>query len=159
MDAGVLIDPLYAVSGFLVGALVGLTGTGGGSLMTPLLVLLFGVHPNTAVGTDLLYAACTKTVGTLVHGTRSTVEWRVVGLLASGSLPAAALTLYGLVRLGAPSDSVSNLISFVLGIALLVTSLSLLFRGKLRRWATGGPHRDAPRRAAFFSWRTEIRES
>ena len=156
MDAGALIDPLYAVSGFLVGVLVGLTGTGGGSLMTPLLVLLFGVHPDTAVGTDLLYAACTKTVGTLVHGGKNTVEWRVVGLLASGSLPAAALTLYGLVQLGAPGDSVTRLISFVLGIALLVTALSLLFRAPLRRWASGGVHREAPRRAAFFTVLTGI---
>ena len=156
MDAGALIDPLYAVSGFVVGALVGLTGVGGGSLMTPLLVLLFGVHPDTAVGTDLLYAACTKTVGTLVHGARSTVEWRVVGLLACGSLPAAAATLYGLVQLGAPSDSVSHLISSVLGIALLVTAVSLLFQAPLRRWATGGPHREAPRRAAALTLLTGI---
>ena len=151
MHAAALIDPLYAVSGFLVGLLVGLTGTGGGSLMTPLLVLLFGVHPETAVGTDLLYAACTKTVGTLVHGTQSTVEWRIVGLLASGSLPAALLTLYGLVRLGAPSDSVSKLVSTVLGAALLVTAVSLMFRNPIRRWATRGRHTKAPRRAALLT--------
>ena len=156
MHAGFLIDPLYALSGFVVGVLVGMTGVGGGSLMTPLLVLLFGVHPNTAVGTDLLYAACTKTVGTLVHGAGSTVEWRVVGLLAAGSLPAAALTLFGLVQLGAPSDSVSHLISTMLGLALLVTSLSLFFRAPLQRWATDRPHRPAPRRAAFFTLLTGI---
>ena len=62
------IDPLYSLSGFFVGLLVGQTGMGGGALMTPLLILLFGVHPATAVGTDLLYASATKTVGTLVHG-------------------------------------------------------------------------------------------
>ena len=62
------IDPLYSLSGFLVGLLVGQTGMGGGALMTPLLILLFGVHPATAVGTDLVYASATKTVGTLVHG-------------------------------------------------------------------------------------------
>ncbi len=144
MHPAAMIDPLYAVSGFAVGSLVGLTGVGGGSLMTPLLVLLFGVHPATAVGTDLLYAACTKTVGTLVHGAKSTVEWRVVGWLASGSLPAAALTLYGLVRLGAPSDSVSRLITVVLGLALLLTALSLAFRGSIRRWAARGGHQVAP---------------
>ncbi len=156
MAAIALINPLFAFSGFVVGLLVGLTGVGGGSLMTPLLVLLFGIHPATAVGTDLLYAACTKTVGTLVHGTRSTVEWRVVGLLASGSLPAAALTLYGLVRLGAPSDSVSHLISTVLGVALLLTAFSLLFRRPIRRWASSDRRRPAPRRAALFTVLTGI---
>ncbi len=156
MHPAAMIDPLYAFSGFAVGMLVGLTGVGGGSLMTPLLVLLFGVHPATAVGTDQLYAACTKTVGTLVHGAKSTIEWRVVGWLASGSLPAAAVTLYGLVRLGAPSDSVSRLITVVLGIALLATALSLIFRGSIRRWAVGGEHRAAPRRAAALTVLTGV---
>ncbi|HXA23627.1 MAG TPA: sulfite exporter TauE/SafE family protein, partial [Acetobacteraceae bacterium] len=87
------VDPLYTLSGFIVGLLIGQTGMGGGSLMTPLLILLFGVHPTTAVGTDLLYAAATKTVGTLVHGVNRTVNWRMVGRLASGSVPATALTL------------------------------------------------------------------
>src|SRR5271166_666533 len=88
-----LPSPGYALSGFIVGLLVGQTGVGGGALMTPLLVLLFGVHPATAVGTDLLYAAATKSVGTAVHGANHTVDWRVVGRLASGSVPATALTL------------------------------------------------------------------
>ena len=83
----------YALSGFCVGFVVGLTGVGGGSLMTPLLVLLFGVHPVTAVGTDLLYAALTKTCGTLVHHIGNTVEWRIVGWLGAGSLPASVMTL------------------------------------------------------------------
>ena len=77
----------------MVGALVGMTGVGGGSLMTPLLVLLFGFHPATAVGTDLLYASVTKSVGTAVHGKRETVDWKIVGGLASGSVPAALLNL------------------------------------------------------------------
>ena len=87
-----MIDPLYSVAGLLVGLLVGLTGVGGGSLMTPLLVLVFGFHPATAVGTDLLYASATKTVGTTVHGWRGTVDWRVVRRLATGSLPATIAT-------------------------------------------------------------------
>ena len=87
------IDPLFSLSGFFVGLLVGQTGMGGGSLMTPLLILLFGVHPATAVGTDLLYASATKTAGTLVHGLNHTVQWRIVGLLAAGSVPATAITL------------------------------------------------------------------
>src|SRR5918912_1434028 len=87
------IDPLYSLSGFAVGALVGMTGVGGGSLMTPLLILLFGIHPATAVGTDLLYASVTKTAGTAVHGISRTVDWRVVGRLATGSIPMTAITL------------------------------------------------------------------
>ena len=76
------MDWLYPLSGFVVGAIVGLTGMGGGSLMTPLLILLFGVHPLTAVGTDLVYAAATKTAGTLIHANKGHVEWRVAGVLA-----------------------------------------------------------------------------
>ena len=85
------IDPLYSVSGFAVGFLVGMTGVGGGSLMTPLLILLFGIHPATAVGTDLLYAAATKTGGSLVHGWARSIHWPVVALLACGSLPASSI--------------------------------------------------------------------
>src|SRR5947208_8430247 len=107
-------DPLYSLSGFAVGALVGMTGVGGGSLMTPLLVLLFGIHPATAVGTDLLFAAVTKSCGTLVHGFNKTVDWRVTGRLASGSLPATALTLFLVSHFGVPSGQASVLISTVL---------------------------------------------
>ena len=84
----------YTIAGFFVGAIVGLTGVGGGSLMTPLLVLVFGIHPATAVGTDLLYAALTKSGGTVVHSLKKTVDWRITGLMAAGSLPATALTLW-----------------------------------------------------------------
>src|SRR5580698_76535 len=90
-----LPNPAYALSGFVVGMLVGQTGVGGGSLMTPLLVLLFGFHPATAVGTDLLYAAASKSVGTLVHGASRTVGWRVVGRRGSGSVPATIVTVLG----------------------------------------------------------------
>ena len=88
-----MIDPLYSLSGFAVGMLVGMTGVGGGALMTPLLILLFGVHPATAVGTDLLYAAATKTGGSLVHGFARSIDWRVVRRLAAGSIPATVVTL------------------------------------------------------------------
>jgi uncharacterized membrane protein YfcA len=147
----VIIDPLYAISGFGVGALVGITGVGGGSLMTPVLVLLFGIHPVTAVGTDLLYAATTKTFGTAVHGASGTVAWRVVALLAAGSLPATIATLAFLVRLGAPSDSVSHLISVVLGLVLLLTAVSLIFRRKVMEWAQGRSHQPTPRTAALLT--------
>src|SRR5579859_6381360 len=86
-------NPLYGFSGLCVGFLVGITGVAGGSLMTPLLFLLFGLHPTTAGGTDLLYAAITKTGGSLVHGFFRTVDWTIVRRLATGSIPAAAVTL------------------------------------------------------------------
>src|ERR1700677_1717174 len=88
-----MIDPLYVASGFGVGLLVGMTGVGGGSLMTPLLILLFGVHPTTAVGTDLLFAASPKTVGPMVHASAPTNDWRIVGLLSIGSVPATIASL------------------------------------------------------------------
>jgi uncharacterized protein len=79
------MDFAYPLCGFLVGSLVGFTGIGGGSVMTPLLILVFGVHPLSAVGTDLLYAAVTKATGAKIHARQSNVDWRVVGYLAMGS--------------------------------------------------------------------------
>src|SRR5579872_6905624 len=116
------INPYYTLSGLMVGMLVGLTGVGGGSLMTPLLVMVFGIHPVTAVGTDLLYAAFTKTVGTAVHGARRSVDWRVVRLLATGSMPATILTTLVLWLLGAQHGPPSKVITVVLGIAVLITA-------------------------------------
>jgi hypothetical protein len=121
----------YVASGFVVGTLVGLTGVGGGSLMTPILILLFGVQPITAVGTDLLYAAATKTGGSLVHGINRTIEWRVVRRLATGSVPAAVLTLLALYSLGISSHDVNLYVSRILGAALLLTSSALVFRHRL----------------------------
>jgi uncharacterized protein len=122
----------YTLSGFGVGFVVGLTGVGGGSLMTPLLVLLFGFHPATAVGTDLLYASVTKTCGTAVHHIGHTVEWRVVAWLGAGSLPASLLTLLLISRqLHSSGSAVASLISYVLGYALLLSALSLLFRRRI----------------------------
>jgi uncharacterized membrane protein YfcA len=83
--AALLMDWMFTLSGFVVGAIVGLTGVGGGSLMTPLLVLVFGVHPATAVGTDLLYAAITKAGGTFVHAQKGHVDWRITRLLAAAA--------------------------------------------------------------------------
>ena len=98
------IEPVYVLAGFLVGALVGVTGVGGGALMTPILIF-FGIPPVAAVGTDLLYASLTKAGGTFVHGYNHTVDWRVVVRLATGSIPAAALTLLTLYELHIGSDA------------------------------------------------------
>ncbi len=125
------INPLYSISGFAVGLLVGLTGVGGGSLMTPLLILLFGIHPATAVGTDLLYASATKTAGTLVHGWARTIEWRVVGWLAAGSVPATVLTLLALSGLDMDGMVARQLIKWVLSGALFATAVALVFRGTI----------------------------
>ncbi len=125
------LNPLYSVSGFVVGLLVGLTGVGGGSLMTPLLILLFGVHPATAVGTDLLYAAATKSVGTAMHGVNHTVDWRVVRRLACGSVPATAITLGLLYRYDVNSLGVAKVMSTTLGFALLATAVTLVFRRQI----------------------------
>jgi uncharacterized membrane protein YfcA len=123
-----MIDPLFVASGFGVGLLVGMTGVGGGSLMTPLLILLFGIHPATAVGTDLLYAAGTKTGGSVVHGWSRSIHWPAVLRLACGSIPASALTLFVLWKLDLRSDAERSLVNLVLCFALLLTATSLIFR-------------------------------
>ena len=100
----------YIVSGFAVGLLVGMTGVGGGSLMTPLLTLLFGVPPSVAVGTDLAFASITKTAGTFTHRLRGTVRWDIVKLLCVGALPAAVLTTLALKQFGTLDASVGQFI-------------------------------------------------
>src|SRR4051812_28925591 len=125
------INPLFVVSGFAVGFLVGMTGVGGGSLMTPLLILLFHVHPVTAVGTDLIYASVTKTGGSLVHGFNRTIDWRIVRRLATGSLPASILTLTLLWALKIDQAAYSALVTKILGVALIATAAALLFRKRL----------------------------
>jgi uncharacterized protein len=127
------INPLYSLSGFCVGLLVGLTGVGGGSLMTPLLILLFGIHPATAVGTDLLFAATTKSLGTVVHGWSGTIDWQVVRRLATGSVPATAVTLLVLNQFDVKSADAGHMISTILGVALLLTAFILLFRKTILR--------------------------
>lgn len=122
------IGPSLVLSGFLVGLLVGQTGMGGGSLMAPLLILLFGVHPATAVGTDLLQAAAVKSVGALVHGLSRTVDWQITARLISGSMPATLLTLAVISRYDMSSLVSDRIIALTLGVMLLLTSLSLFFR-------------------------------
>ena len=131
MNAIHFLQPLYSTTGFAVGLLVGLTGVGGGSLMTPLLILLFGIHPATAVGTDLLYAAATKTAGSAVHGFNRTIDWRVVRLLAIGSVPMTVITIAALGQLGINSSAARDLITVFLTIALFVTAATLVFRERI----------------------------
>jgi len=125
------IQPLFVISGFAVGFLVGMTGVGGGSLMTPLLILLFHVHPVTAVGTDLIYASVTKTGGSVVHGLNKTIDWRIVRRLALGSLPASLMTMTVLWLLKIDQAAYSALVTKILGVALICTALALLFRRRL----------------------------
>lgn len=124
-------DLLYSFAGFAVGILVGMTGVGGGSLMTPLLVLLFGFHPVTAVGTDLLYASATKSVGTVVHGIGGSVDWKIVRRMALGSVPATLVTLVVLHYAGARFDGSARLITITLGVALIATAIAMLFRNRI----------------------------
>ncbi len=120
---------LNAGAGLGVGILVGLTGVGGGSLMTPIMVLLFGVAPATAVGTDLWFAAITKIVGGWVHGKKGTIDWEVLRRMFYGSLPAAILTLLWLHYSGA-GTSHSKLMMQTLGFVLILTSVAAVFRTK-----------------------------
>ncbi|MEO6153283.1 MAG: sulfite exporter TauE/SafE family protein [Croceibacterium sp.] len=125
------LDLPHAVAGLLVGVMVGLTGVGGGSLMTPLLVLMFGVSPQTAVGTDLLFAAVTKSAGMGIHHGRQTVDWKIMRRLAMGSIPAAILTLIALNTFVHIAKSSSAVILNVLGVLLLLTAIGILFQRKL----------------------------
>ncbi len=147
LDFSLHVDPLYVLSGILVGGLVGMTGVGGGSLMTPILILLFHVHPATAVGTDLLYASITKTGGSIVHGYNRTVDWRVVGRLATGSVPATALTIAALYFLDVNSVATQTIITErCIGVALFFTAVTLLLRKPLMRWYSTNVTEMAPDR-------------
>jgi uncharacterized membrane protein YfcA len=136
----------------LVGILVGLTGVGGGSLMTPLLVLLFGVHPTTAVGTDLLFAAVTKSVGTGVHGAMRTVVWPVVARMAAGSVPATVATLIAIGMLGRTDKRIVAVITVALGLSLLLTATLVLFRPAIVRWAVRHIDSPTPRTSARMTF-------
>ena len=141
-----MLDFAYVFAGFFVGTIVGLTGVGGGSLMTPLLIFGFGVKPFMAVGTDLLFAAFTKMGGTVSFARQGIVPWRVVGLLSAGSLPACFVTLGFLHQLGPASAHVQGLMTTTLGVALLLTAAAMLVkavRGKQmpRQLAAADAHR------------------
>jgi uncharacterized protein len=145
------VDPRFSLSGLLVGLLVGLTGVGGGSVMTPLLVLLFGMHPATAVGTDLLNAAATKSLGTLVHGLNRNIDWQITRRLAYGSVPGTILTLLVLAQVELSATAQERGIQIMLSIMLVLTALVLVFRAQLL--AASLPHleRITPRQAAWLT--------
>lgn len=141
MDVGILG---FIVAGLVVGFIVGLTGVGGGSLMTPIL-LWFGINPATAVGTDLLYAAITKSGGVLVHKRNHNIDWSITGWLTLGSVPAAALTLWALSRLQTDPQAMNAIIKQALGVVLLLTALAIVFKQRLLAFA----HRHAGDRYHF----------
>ena len=122
------MDIGFIFSGFIVGLLVGLTGVGGGSLMTPILVLFFHIKPALAVGTDLLYASVTKSVGIFAHGKLGNIDWKIVRRLMAGSVPASILTTLYLRQIDIASTGAVDIIKFYLGIALLLTSIAVIFR-------------------------------
>lgn len=131
----------YIISGFAVGLLVGLTGVGGGSLMTPMLTLLFGVSPTVAVGTDLAFASITKASGTFTHRLRGTVEWSVVRLLCYGALPAAVIATLWLKQNGGLSGEIAQFIRYSIAISVLLTVVALLFRGKMLNYLNRHPEK------------------
>lgn len=145
------VKPLYVLSGALVGMLVGLTGVGGGSLMTPLLILAFGFHPAAAVGTDLLFASATKAVGTGVHAASRTIDWSIVRRMALGSVPATLLTVLGSRLVHLNDAKAAHWLSVALGAALMVTALSLLFRDRLARIAQRAGTEQSPRSATILT--------
>ncbi len=118
----------FVVAGLVVGLIVGLTGVGGGSLMTPILIFFFGVKPYMAVGTDLLFAAFTKMGGTLQLARAKRIDWPVVLTLSAGSVPAAIATLFVLHRVGPASAAVQTVMTTTLGVALLLTAAATLYK-------------------------------
>lgn len=131
---GFHIELVYIIAGLVVGFIVGMTGVGGGSLMTPIL-LYFGISPSTAVGTDLLYAAITKSSGVYVHQKMRNIDWRVTLVLAAGSIPAALVTLYVIHHMGFDSSSVNTLITMGLGITMMLTALAIVLKQRLLDWS------------------------
>jgi hypothetical protein len=125
----------FVIAGFAVGLVVGLTGVGGGSLMTPILIFFFGVKPHLAIGTDLLFAAFTKMGGTISVARARIVDWRVVGQMAAGSIPATLVTLYFLQRMGPANPATQSIMTTTLGLALLLTAGATLYKALLGKSA------------------------
>jgi uncharacterized membrane protein YfcA len=131
----------YIVSGFAVGILVGLTGVGGGSLMTPLLTLVFGVPPTVAVGTDLAFASITKVAGTFAHRFRGTVHWQIVKHLSFGALPAAVVATLALKYFGTLDQEIGQIIRYSIAGSVLLTVVAIIFRSRMQAWITLHPEK------------------
>lgn len=134
------MDWLAVISGFGVGAIVGMTGVGGGSLMTPLLISVFKLNPAVAIGTDLWFAAITKTSGSIAHHRHGQVDYRITGLLLLGSIPAAIATI-ALMHYTGVTKGWASALTFSLGIALLLTAVTVAYKQawhkvalRLQRW-------------------------
>jgi uncharacterized membrane protein YfcA len=134
------MDSIAILAGFAVGAIVGMTGVGGGSLMTPLLIGVFRLSPAVAIGTDLWFAALTKTGGALAHAKHGHVDWPITRRLLAGSLPAAVATI-ALMHFTGVTKGWASALTFSLGIALLLTATVVFFKHawtrlgrKLERW-------------------------
>ncbi len=137
----------YIISGFAVGLLVGMTGVGGGSLMTPMLTLLFGVSPSVAVGTDLAFASITKSAGTFTHRMRGTVKWEIVWRLCGGALPAAIAATIALKSFGALDKEIGQIIRYSIAGSVLLTVVAIVFKGKMIAWINAHPERQLQGRA------------
>ncbi len=125
------MELIHIAAGAVVGLIIGLTGVGGGSLMTPILVLGFGITPSIAVGTDLLYAAITKSSGVYFHHIHRTVDWKIVSLLACGSLPCSTVTILLLEHIRALGFNYDALMMQILSIMLVLTSLIIFGKTRL----------------------------
>lgn len=121
----------FSIAGLVVGTAVGATGVGGGSLMTPILIMFYGISPALAVGTDLLYASISKSFGVWLHGKNGSVDWRIVGWLSAGSVPATLLTLVLIDGMGHTAE-LDRLIKLTLSGAIIVTALFTLFQDVIR---------------------------
>jgi len=141
------MDLSFVASGFAVGLLVGMTGVGGGSLMTPLLTLLFGVSPAVAVGTDLAFASLTKGVGTFTHRMRGTVHWEIVRRLCLGALPAALLASMALKHFGTLNKEIGLVIRYMIAASVMLTVVALMFKRKMLAWIMAEPSRQLQGRA------------
>ena len=125
----------YIIAGAFVGLIIGLTGVGGGSLMTPILVLGFGVTPSIAVGTDLLYAAITKSSGVFFHHKNTTIDWKIVFLLSSGSIPSSILTIYFLETIRNLGINYDQVMMTTLSFMLILTSVIVILKNRLLSYA------------------------
>lgn len=122
----------YVLAGAGVGFAVGLTGVGGGSLMTPLLIM-FNFPTHIAIGTDLIYAAITKASGVITHTKQATVNWQIVTRLGSGSIPASLITIYLLKNHFGDPESYQHLLLTALGVMLILTALVILIKPRLNK--------------------------